>query len=320
MNKKRQKTVYISLLNWNNYKECIKCIDTIILSEYKEYKIIIRDNCSKNNSFAILKNKYPQYIVVRSQQNNGYAQGHLENWEIAKQNNADFFWILNVDLTIDPKALNALVETYSKNGIGVYGSVSLKIHDKTIIDFAGGKRPEKDDTILSYNTYKNLNYEEYRKKFAYYREVQTTEGSSMFLPKEVIENFGFMKTDFFMYNEEVDYAFRLRSKGVKSFIVTNSIIFHKSEGSFKDSNRLYLIPLYYRRRNYLRFLREHFNYNFFQILNYKDSIIVKIKLLIKCMLLSEFKENNSESYFLTLATIHAAFKIKGKTLDPENFK
>ena len=42
-----------------------------------------------------------------------------------------------------------------------------------------------------------------------------------------------MREDFFMYGEETDYCYRLNKKGIKSYIVSRSIVVHKGAESFK---------------------------------------------------------------------------------------
>ena len=48
--KNEQPLVYIIILNWNGWKDTIECIDSIIQQEYLNYKIILIDNGSADDS------------------------------------------------------------------------------------------------------------------------------------------------------------------------------------------------------------------------------------------------------------------------------
>ena len=53
-----EKTVYIIVLNYNNYKDTIECIKSLEALNYHNYKIVIIDNKSTDDSNIILKEKY----------------------------------------------------------------------------------------------------------------------------------------------------------------------------------------------------------------------------------------------------------------------
>jgi GT2 family glycosyltransferase len=129
----------------------------------------------------------------------------------------------------------------------------------------------------------------------------------------IVEKHGFMKFDFFMYAEETDFCYRMRKFGIESIIVTTSIVMHKNEGSTNVYPQLKKIPVYYRRRNAMRFSLEQFNLSRWKVLSYPDGIITNLKTILKGI----FSKNKDLNYFYALGSLHAFLGKKGKTVKPE---
>lgn len=97
--KKGSLMIYIVVLNWNGAIDTINCVKSLMDLNVSDYKIIIVDNCSMDNSYDTIKenlnslyiadksiievkyedrNKYKtlendKIILIQSPQNNGYA-------------------------------------------------------------------------------------------------------------------------------------------------------------------------------------------------------------------------------------------------------
>lgn len=312
----KPKKILISLVNWVKYLDTINCIDSVLKSEYFKYKIRVIDNKSNNFSKKKIKEKFPNIELEVAKNNDGYAAGHLINVNFAIKNNFDGIWILNSDVEVQPNTLKSLINAWDIKGSNIYGSVSLKNKELEIIDFGGGLKPD-ETTLFSYNIYYDCKYNSLPN--AEIREVQSVEGSSMLIPLELIVEHGFMKTNFFMYGEETDYCFRMRRKGIKSYIVKNSIIFHNNASSFIQKKNITWIQAYYKRRNYMRFLMEHYNWGKRKVLNHNDNFFSRLKFKVKFFLFKNFRINNLNSYWKLIGSEHAAKGTKGKTIDPLNY-
>ncbi|WP_032277069.1 glycosyltransferase, partial [Escherichia coli] len=101
--------IYIVVLNWNGAIDTINCVKSLMDLNVSDYKIIIVDNCSMDNSYDTIKenlnslyiadksiievkyedrNKYKtlendKIILIQSPQNNGYASGNNIGIEFA---------------------------------------------------------------------------------------------------------------------------------------------------------------------------------------------------------------------------------------------
>lgn len=309
----KEPLVYISVLNWSNYPDTIACIESLGVLDYSNYKIIIRDNASPNDSVEKLKVALPHFTICTTEENEGYATGHFLNWQIAKDEGAELFWILNNDLKVDRNTLKELVKVAEKTQFRhLYGSVSLQWENHDLVDFGGAELSPISNKILTYNSWRNKKYTELVDAYPDYYEVESLEGSSMLIPMHIIEKYGFMKLDCFMYGEETDYCYRLRKLGVSSLLAIKSIVFHKNEGSTKHS-ALMVVPAYYRRRNALRFNRDHLGWSGRKVLNYNGTVFETIKILVKNL----YRSEKTPEYVYSLAKWHGFIGKFGKTIAPE---
>ena len=299
--------VFISLVNWSNWRDTLNVVQQLIKFDQQDYELVIGvvDNDSPNNSFEQLSNQLPKWInLTQADSNSGYAAGHLLNLKDAKKNSADYFWVLNSDIdlleNVLPKLLKASQELEDQ---ALVGSVTLS--DESTIDF-GGSEWNPNDTKFHYNDWKGKPMGELLKKHPKYYRVQSLEGSSLLIPMNIIEKHGFMKTDFFMYGEETDYCLRLDEKGVPSYVATKSQLIHQNEGSLMQNSNAPNIKDYYRRRNHLRIQKEHFGMSSLEAFGYPDGVIQNLKTCIK--------GKNTKGYYFALGSIHCALNIKGKKI------
>ena len=64
------------------------------------------------------------------------------------ENKFDLLWVLNNDLTIKKTTLKELLSSHFQNGLGIYGSISLKSEDPDIINFAGAKQKTLQNPLI----------------------------------------------------------------------------------------------------------------------------------------------------------------------------
>lgn len=309
--------ILISLVNWCRYDDTIRCVKELQEFLGNDVRISIVDNASPNDSVEQLLNALTDVRIVKSEENLGYAAGHLLNVEYAFNNNYDAIWIINSDITVRQGTLSALIQAWKNNGDNLYGSITLSSEEPDIVDYGGCMPTDIDSTEFIYNRFKDAFYSQLPDDPV--REVQSLEGSSIFIPLHIIRKYGFMKTDFFMYAEENDYCFRMRKNGVKSYVVRDSVIVHNSSSSFKLDVDISWIMSYYRRRNFLRFMHEHYGWSKFRMLNNSDKLFSRIKFLCQYVLKKSFRQKHLKDYWLLKAVYHSVWGKTGRTINPNDY-
>jgi GT2 family glycosyltransferase len=310
--------VYISVLNWNAGEKTVQCIKSIRQSDYCNYKIIVVDNNSKDNSLAFIREQYSDITILKSETNLGYAGGNKLALNLAIQDNADLFWILNNDSVVYPDALSKLVSSYIKTGGGIYGGVALtKLNDRFIFAYTiipyNANIPMNEMPILDFSS-----LDEGLSELA----VWYLQGSTLLIPISIATTYGFLDEQFFLYFEETDYCIRLHKQNIDSYLVLKSHIVHENEGSKSTHPEISYLIEYYKLRNKLIFFKRHRSKSDYNNLSKKlfKSIVKEYLTWFNV----QFQQKHlfplpSPLKFKTYAYLHGILGIMGKTFAPEDY-
>ncbi len=243
--------VVVSILNWNSFPQTLRCLESFKAIKYPALTLCVTDNHSLDFDEVQLKQRFPSLHVFLNQENVGFAKGHEQALAFAQTRSVELLWLLNNDTEVFENTLLALIEAYKKNGLGLYGSMA--------IDKEGLPRPDaiyRANPINKLRTdFEEISIEELTNGQTL--SVATLTGYSMLIPIEVISKHGFMDSKYFLYYEETDYCLTLLKKGIPSYWVSASRVFHEKQGSTKNQTELLEVMDYYLYRNLFLFLNEH---------------------------------------------------------------
>ena len=68
--------VYIIILNWNGLEDTLECLASVYKSDYCNFEVIVVDNASSDNSVNIIREAYPQVILIENTKNLGFTGGN----------------------------------------------------------------------------------------------------------------------------------------------------------------------------------------------------------------------------------------------------
>ncbi|MCI8527871.1 MAG: glycosyltransferase family 2 protein [Lachnospiraceae bacterium] len=129
--------VGVIILNYMAYQATMNCMDSFSSqeNEFCEIKYVIVDNCSTNNSYAILKEKYENrddVFVVSTDKNIGFAKGNNYGYKILKQYfQPDFVIFSNDDILLSQVNLYGWIrKSYEKYSFAVLGPQVYSINGK----------------------------------------------------------------------------------------------------------------------------------------------------------------------------------------------
>jgi GT2 family glycosyltransferase len=260
--------IYVVILNWNNFGDTEKCVDSLLTINDSRIKPIIVDNHSTDDSFILLKSKYNSLPILVSDKNKGYAGGMNIGIKYALSSSADYIIISNNDIIYQNDFLSPLLELMKKdNSIGIVSPKILYTYDKRTIYCAGA-----DFNFLRASgvaAFQGENSTDFGNEI---REVSMAEGSCFLAKKNVFEKAGLFSEDFFMYFEDLEFSDRVR-KYFKLFYTPHSIIYHKGGAGSNWKNHSPLYYYYYTRNRYFYFKKYGF---FFKIYILFYSLIVSV--------------------------------------------
>lgn len=287
-------TVLISVLNWNNASDTIRCIHSLKKLTYSNYSIVVVDNGSKDHSAEKIQKEFPDLHLIKAAHNLGYAGGNKLACDFGNDKGYELFWIVNNDSVIQQDCLENLVSAYQQKGEGLFGGISLK-EDNETISFSGGFDLDTNGKVI----FGHYSIHSGKPKSAVFqnetvREVADVNGACMMIPYSTIKKYGFIDDSFFLYGEELDYCFKLRKQaGIKSFLISTAVVKHEGSTSLNKNENLKKVKTYYLTRNY-----SYFRYKY--ELKTKAEVIRSYNYsLIQILAVFLFKKINGKDYFLT---------------------
>lgn len=211
--------VVVIIPNWNGDKSLKKCLDSLLVQNYK-VDILVVDNGSIDKSLEIIENYGNQLIVIKLSANIGFAGGVNKGIEYAINNNYQYFILLNNDAYVDQNWSFHLVKAIKQNM--KYGIVTSKI-----LNYTGKKLDSSGD----FYTIWGLPYPRGRGSIDIdYYDNNTTifsaSGGSSIYKVEMINKIGLFDEDFFAYYEDVDLSFRAQLNGWEIIYEPQAITYH----------------------------------------------------------------------------------------------
>ena len=152
---------YIILVHFNSLVDTRNCLNSINDSSSKNYKIILVDNNSSDDSCNILRREFTnnkKIIFINSKYNGGYGYGlNLGIKYSLSKKECKYLWMINNDVLITKYALEELLNSdKSANKNYVWGSKVLNI-DNSIQSLGCSLNEYFMSTVHNYKNCDNYN-------------------------------------------------------------------------------------------------------------------------------------------------------------------
>lgn len=248
--------VYIVVLQYNNSQDTLRCLESLKVQSYPNFRVIVVDNASYEAEVNNIRNyinsqehndrvgryRPTQSLLIVNKENLGYAGGNNIGIKYALENGADYVFILNNDTTVEPDALAKMVEiAESDKNIGIVGP-AIKEGEKTAYF---GK-------ISWFKT--ELTHSDSYPRAALGQTLQAKEyviGAAMLIKREVLEKIEGFDEIYFLYFEDADLNIRTQAAGYKLKVVPEAVVHHQISASTKKLGSPLLLR--YHMRNALIF-------------------------------------------------------------------
>ena len=220
------------------------------------------DNNSVDGSINMVKEKFPQVILIESKINTGFSKGN--NIAIRKAK-GEYILLLNPDTLVEEDTFEKVLNFMDKHPNG--GGLGVKMVDGKG-DFLPESKRSLPTPIVAFCKIFGLSaLFPKSKRFGRYHlghlskdenhEVEILSGAFMLLRKKALDEVGILDENFFMYGEDVDLSYRLIKGGYKNYYFSETRIIHYKGESTKKSSVNYVFIFY---NAMIIFAKKHFSH------------------------------------------------------------
>jgi GT2 family glycosyltransferase len=223
-------SVAIVILNWNGGHYLEKFLPSVLSTTYANYKIVVADNASTDDSIEFLKTNFPQVKLIALSRNFGFAKGYNE---ALKKVEADYFAILNSDVEVTASWLQPIVELLEKNEKAAACQPKiLAYNSKNIFEYAGAAGGWIDAYGYPFARGRVFEVcEEDKGQYDATQEIFWATGAAMVIKTKVYHQLNGFDEYFFAHMEEIDLCWRIQLAGYKIYCCPQSIVYHVGGGT-----------------------------------------------------------------------------------------
>lgn len=240
----------IVIVSYNTCELLRRCLETVFASVGVTYRVCVVDNASPDGSVAMVKTAFPEVLLIANPDNPGYpaannqglrAFGFVGDCADAPR----YALLLNPDTEVPADALARVVSI---------------MNDRAEVGALGPKlvRPDGSLDLACRRSFPSPEVSFYRmaglsrlfpksRRFGRYNltyldpdqeaEVDSVVGAFMLVRREAIAKVGLLDDSFFMYGEDLDWAYRIKEAGWRILYVPDVTVLHVKRASSKHSPR-----------------------------------------------------------------------------------
>ena len=228
-------TVVIITINYNQTLYTVDCINSILDSDYNNYKLLLVDNGSTVSQIDLLDELMPddeRILLTKIKKNIGYVGGVNHGLREATVFKPDYYIIMNNDTVIHKTSISSLVKCCDKH------------HKKAIVagkvyEYDERNRVQSIGTIFTDKRYlreKSPGKGEIDSgQYDFEMEMDMLDDILWLIPARLINEIGFYSDHFYFGGEQADFALRAKKNGYKLIYTPDSKIWHKGGGSFNQN-------------------------------------------------------------------------------------
>jgi GT2 family glycosyltransferase len=258
----------IVIVNWNTrdlLRDCLKSLQAGDSSVSR--RVIVVDNASTDRSAEMVETEFPSVEVIRNAVNGGFSQANnigLQalgfGWRVSEL--PRYALLLNPDTVVPPDGLRLLIDKMDADtSIGIIGPRLVMPDGK--LDLACRRSFPTPEVSLWRMTGLSKVFPKSR-LFGRYNmtyldehletEVDCVVGAFMLVRREAIEQIGLLDEAFWMYGEDIDWAFRIKQAGWKVLYFPRVTVLHVKRAASRQNPRT---RLEFQRAS-LIFYRKHY--------------------------------------------------------------
>ena len=249
----------VVVLSWNTVDLTLACLRSLMAESPRHSReILVIDNGSTDGSADAIAAEFPRLLLVRNDENLGYAAGNNQGAQRAR---GTYFCTLNSDTEVQPGALDGLIDFLEANP--KYGAVSPRLcsFDGSVqtacMRFPGLWTALCYDTVFGKfwpGSWVEARY--FMRDFDHLtsRDVDQPPGACFLMRREEYLTMDGLDEELFLFFNDVDLCRRLKKRGRKIRYLAEETVLHHEGASTKGFKEFIVVW----HRNRLAYYRKHY--------------------------------------------------------------
>jgi N-acetylglucosaminyl-diphospho-decaprenol L-rhamnosyltransferase len=245
----------IVIVNYNTRELLKRCLESVLSSERSHgvpsLRVVVVDNDSSDGSAEMVATTFPEVALIHNRTNVGYPAANnqgLVSLGFAGEHPSGaprYALLLNPDTEVPLDALGRVVAFADADAeIGVLGPKLVRPDGS--LDLAC-RRSFPTPELSAYRMLGLSRLFPHSRRFGRYNltyldadvtaEVDSVVGAFMLVRREALDQVGLLDEAFFMYGEDLDWAFRIKAAGWKVVYYPGVTVLHVKRASSRQSPR-----------------------------------------------------------------------------------
>jgi len=239
----------IVITSYNTRDLLRTCLHSVYASQGDfTFEVCVVDNASPDGSAEMVAAEFPQVRLIANVENVGYPSANnqgLEAFGFQKAQTPRFALLLNPDTELPPDALAQMLDFMAEHPDAGVSGPKLVLQDGSLDPACRRSLPTPEVcfyrmTGLSRLFPRSRRFGRYNLTYLdpdQMTEVGSVVGAFMLVRAEAIAQAGLMDGQFFMYGEDLDWAYRIQAAGWKIYYNPAVTVLHVKRAASRHSPR-----------------------------------------------------------------------------------
>lgn len=220
--------IQVIIPHYNGFPMLSRCLDALLEQTFRDFQIIVADNNSADHSAELIKEHYPEVILIENKENLGFAGAVNQGIRLAT---APYVLLLNNDTVVFPDFLEKMLEHIEKDEkIFAVSSHMLKVYKDCPTDGSAPLEELYNDSCGDIYTLPGWAFcrgagkpaKDYMKDATVFSACA---GAALYR-KKVFDEIGLFDNSFFAYREDIDVCYRAEINGYHSIYASDAFVYH----------------------------------------------------------------------------------------------
>lgn len=239
--KKPAADLSVIIVSFNTKAVTAACLASVFASEFPPQKleVIVVDNASSDGSGEMVAREFPRAKLIQSSENLGFARAN--NLGIRKSS-GKFVLLLNSDTQFEKGTLTGVLSFVRKNGFEA-ATARLVLPDGQLDPACHRGFPTPWAALTYLSGLEKVfpksrifsGYHQGYKDFSVVHEIDCPSGAFFLVSRRVVERVGLLDESYFMYAEDIDWAWRIKGAGIPIYFLPQFTVTHLKKQSGRSS-------------------------------------------------------------------------------------